>query len=314
MRRRRYARIIASYVLSLLVTIALLVMWVIYVVTSASTISALAQRAGSGSAAPHWAMLWTGVTLLALVIGGLTYQLALAIGARSYSHKQEQFVSNITHEMKSPLAAIKLHAQTLQQEDVTPAERDRSVAFILQQVDRMGTLVDNVLESSRLMARKTLLHLEPVALEPFFDAYFAEMRSHVEGRGVRLHAEVRTSAVVMATSEALRRIMTNLIDNAVRFSARGGEVRCRVDDQRTIVCIEVEDDGIGIPGNELSKIFDRFYQIGREISGRRKGTGLGLSIVMGLVKEMRGTVTAFSHEGRPGARFVVTLPVHGGRE
>ncbi len=310
MRRRRYARIIAAYVLSLLVTVALLVMWIIYVVISASTITTLEQRIGTPSAAPHWTMLWTGVVLLVLVIGGLTYQLALAIGARSYSHKQEEFVSNITHEMKSPLAAIKLHAQTLQQ-DMTAAERARSVAFILQQVDRMGTLVDNVLESSRLVARKKLLHLEPVALAPFFDAYFAEMRSQVEGRGIRLHAEVRTSAVVMATAEALRRVMTNLIDNAVRFSARGGEVRCRVDDERDVVRIELEDDGIGIPRNELAKVFDRFYQIGREISGRRKGTGLGLSIVLGLVREMKGEVTAFSQEGRSGARFVVTLPVAG---
>ena len=87
---------------------------------------------------------------------------------------------------------------------------------------------------------------------------------------MRLRAEVRTSAVVMATTEALRRVLTNLIDNAVRFSARGGEVRCRVDDLARRVRIEVEDDGIGIPGNELPKVFDRFYQIGREISGRRE--------------------------------------------
>ena len=152
--------------LSLLVTITLLVMWVVYVVTSASTINALAQRVGRRPRRRTGRAVG-GVALFALVIGGLTYQLALAIGARNYSSKQEQFVSNITHEMKSPLAAIKLHAQTLQQEDVTPAERERSVTFILQQVERMGALVDNVLESSRLMARKTLLHLEPVALAPF---------------------------------------------------------------------------------------------------------------------------------------------------
>lgn len=310
---RRSTRLIVSYVLSLAVTIALLVVWVVYVVTSASTINSLAQRAGSTAETPYWTVLWGGVALFALVIGGLSYQLALAVGARNYSRKQEQFVSNITHEMKSPLAAIKLHAQTLQQEDVTPAERERSVTFILQQVDRMGTLVDNVLESSRLIARKRLLHLEPVALAPFLEAYFGEMRAQVEGRGVRLHAEVRTAAVVLATAEALRRVLTNLIDNAVRFSARGGEVRCRVDDFPDGVHIEVEDDGEGIPGSELPKIFDRFYQIGREISGRRGGTGLGLSIVLGLVQEMKGSVRAFSHDGRPGTRFVVTLPLHRGR-
>ena len=139
--------------LSLVVTIGLLVLWVIYVLLSASTITELAQRAGSTSDTPYWSVLWSGVVLFMLVIGGLTFQLALALGARRYSSRQEEFVSNITHEMKSPLAAIKLHAQTLQQGDVTDGERQRSVKFILQQVDRMGSLVDNVLESSRLMNR-----------------------------------------------------------------------------------------------------------------------------------------------------------------
>jgi signal transduction histidine kinase len=102
--------------------------------------------------------------------------------------------------------------------------------------------------------------------------------------------------------------MTNLVENAVRFSHKGGEIRCRVDDAGGTVRIAVEDDGIGIPRHELPKIFDRFYQIGKEISGRRGGTGLGLAIVAALVKEMHGEVRAMTFEGRPGTRFVVTLP------
>jgi signal transduction histidine kinase len=313
MPRRKTTRLIVSYVLSLVVTIGLLVYWIIYVLMSASRINDLAQRVGSTSDTPHWTVLWTGVALFVLVAGGLTYQLALAVGARNYSRKLDVFVSNITHEMKSPVAAIKLHAQTLQQDDVTTADRERSVTFILQQAERMGSLVDNVLESSRLVARKKLLHLEPVELAPFFESYFHEVRGHVEGRGVRLDVRLDTKAVVMATAEAMRRIMTNLIDNAVRFSSRGGEIRCLVSDEPQTVRIEVQDDGVGIPRGDLSKVFDRFYRIGREISGRRGGTGLGLSIVLGLVKEMKGTVKAFSQEGRPGTRFVVTLPIYGGR-
>jgi signal transduction histidine kinase len=278
-----------------------------------STINELAQRVGARGDTSHVWVLVVGCTLFVVVIGGLTFQLAQALGARNYSRKLDEFVSNITHEMKSPLAAIKLHAQTLQQPDVTGEELQRSVGFILQQVDRMGALVDNVLESSRLIARKKRISLEPVRLRPFFDSYFQEVRGHVEARGVRLRVDGATDAVVLATAEALRRVMTNLIENAVRFSARGGEVRCRVSDDRSQVSIEVEDDGIGIPRSDLSKVFDRFYQIGREISERRGGTGLGLSIVLGLVKEMKGSVTAFSQDGRPGTRFVVRLPVAGGR-
>lgn len=178
----------------------------------------------------------------------------------------------------------------------------------------MDTLVDNMLESSRLAARKKRTDTEPVALASFFATYFDHARTAVEGRGVQLSVDVRTNASVVTTTDALQRVMTNLIDNAVRFSARGGEVRCLVRDEDHRVHIEVQDEGIGIPRAELKKVFDRFYQIGREISGRRGGTGLGLSIVSGLVREMRGSVRAEPNAGRPGTTFVVTLPAVRGQQ
>ena len=306
---KRSKEIVISYALTLGITVALLVGWVIYVLQSISKINELASRVGGPGETYHWFVLAIGCALFTLVIVGVTLQLAHALAERRYSRKQEEFLSNITHEMKSPLAAAKLHAQTLQEDDLSHDERRHSVSKVLQQIDRMGELVDNVLESSRLLARKKAVELEPVSLERFLPPYFEETRTSVEAQGVRLVAHFETRAVVMATSEVLRRVMTNLIDNAVRFSARGGEVRVNVHDLSQRVRIEVEDDGVGIPKTELRKIFDRFYQIGAEISDRRKGTGLGLSIVSGLVREMKGSVRAFSQEGRPGTRFVVELPM-----
>jgi signal transduction histidine kinase len=311
-RRKRFASIIVVYVASLVVAIALLVSWIVYVLRSVSTINTMAQRVGGTGETYHWIVLGLGCTLVGLIIVGLTFQLAHAIGERNYSQRQDEFVSNITHELKSPLAAIKLHAQTLEEPGVSATDLDRSVRFILQQVVRMETLVDNVLESSRLVARKQRTPLRPIDLQPFFMTYFEEVRTSVESRGMVLTTRVDTTACVLGTAESLRRVMTNLMENAVRFSSRGGEIRCCVVDDRGIVRIEVEDDGVGIPRHELSKVFDRFHQIGREISGRRGGTGLGLSIVAGLVKEMNGRVRALATDGRPGARFEITLPVFGG--
>lgn len=311
MSRRRSVRIITIYVLSLVITISLLVVWVVYVVRSAATVSELVGRVGVSRGPVHWVVLAVGCTLLFLIIGGLTYQLAEALAARRYSLKQEQFVSNITHEMRSPLAAIKLHAQTLERDGLPDEQRRRSVAFVLEEAERMGVLVDNVLESSRLSRRKKHLDLEPVSLPKFLAGYLEAARARVEAQGLNLRVSGETRAVVRATPEALERVMTNLLDNAVHFSHRGGEVRCRLADGPGKVTIEVEDDGIGIPKSELGKIFDRFYQIGREWSGRRKGTGLGLSIVSGLVAEMKGSVKAFNQEDRPGTRFVVELPAVG---
>jgi signal transduction histidine kinase len=287
-RPRRFARIIVVYVASLVITVAMLVWWIIAVLPY------------------HWAVLTGGSVLLGLLIVGLTFQLAHALGERNYARRQEEFVSNVTHEMKSPLAAIKLHAQTLEQ--IAPAGEQQSVQFILQSVSRMETLVDNVLESSRLVSKKHQEPLSPMPLRPFFTSYFDEVRRTVEGRGLTFAAAVDTQATVLASDEGLRRVMTNLVENAVRFSHKGGEIRCRVEDAEGRVRIQVEDDGIGIPRHELPKIFDRFYQIGKEISGRRGGTGLGLAIVAALVKEMNGEVKAMTFEGKPGTRFVVTLP------
>jgi|CXWL01.1.fsa_nt_gi two-component system phosphate regulon sensor histidine kinase PhoR len=314
MARRRSTPIIASYVVSLVVTIGLLVVWVVYVTRASARINELVQNSAPGRlvavAEPPWVLLIVGCVLFLLVIVGLTYQLAETVAARRYSAKQEEFVANITHEMKSPLAAIKLHAQTLQQDDVPVADQGRSLDFILDQVNRLGALVDNILESSRLVRRRQLLDLRPVPLAPLLARYAEAADDQFQGSDVRLTFSGSTDATVLATDDAIERVLTNLLDNAMRFSQPGGEVRCRVRDQKSTVVLEVEDDGIGIPKKELPKIFDRFYQIRRERGGRAwgSGSGLGLYIVSGLVREMRGKVRAYSHEGRSGTRFVVELP------
>jgi two-component system sensor histidine kinase VicK len=308
--KRSSGPLVTTYILSLVITVALLVLWVIYVVRSVNQIRAAAGRVGLSNPNTHWIILTVGAVMLGLLLGGLIYQLAQALAANRYTRKQEEFVSNITHEMKSPLAAIKLHAQTLEEPDLEPEIHDKSVAFILEQANRLGSLIDDVLESSRLLSRKKVLRLKPVELTPLLEEYLPGMAERARDRhGVALVWTLQTSATIMGSRTALERIMTNLIENAQRFSHRGGEIRCRVTDRRLVTRIVVEDDGIGIPKTDLGKVFDRFYQIGREIDGRRKGTGIGLSIVSGLVREMGGTVRAFSHEGRPGTRFVVELPI-----
>lgn len=308
MKRRRWSPIITSYGLSLLVALSLLVVWVIYVLRSISRLSEVAGRVGVSSGNFPWIVLILGCALFFVLIAAVTIQLAQNLAERRYSRKQEEFISNITHEMKSPLAAIRLHAQTLEQEGLSEAERRRSLAFILQQVERMGRLVDNVLESSRLTARKQHLELEPMHLPAFLAGYFEEAEARAESQSVELRTTIRTGAHVMADEDALHRVLDNLIDNALRYTDRGGQVRCRATDGDGAVLLEVEDDGVGIPKKDLSKIFDRFYQAARESRGRRQGSGLGLAIVSGLVREMGGTITAHSHEGRSGTRFVIELP------
>jgi len=301
--------LVTIFVLSVLATVALLVAWVLYIVRSSMRIGQLAGRVGAPGEGPlNWLLLAVGCVLFSLLIAALSYQLAQALAARRYLLKQDEFISNITHELKSPLAAIRLHAQTLEHPGLDADERRRSTRFILQQAERMGTLIDNVLESSRLMVRRQRLELAPLALADFLVDYLERERPRVEARGVRLTERLDTGATVLASEEALQRVLDNLLDNAARFSEPGGEVRIHVADDRDRVAIEVEDDGVGIPRSELKRIFDRFYQVRRAGGAGGTGSGLGLSIVYGLVLEMGGEVKALSQEGRPGARFRVELP------
>ena len=309
MARTRSLQIVSVYIFSLLLALALLVVWVVYVVQSASRIDELvADRMGTTVGNAPWIVLAVGCALSFLLIIGLTSQLANTFAERRYARKQEEFISNMTHEMKSPIAAIKLHAQTLQAGVDGDATDARSLAFILQQADRMAEMVDDVLESSRLVARKRRLDLEPVDLYDFLAIYLPEARAQVERHGVHLVSRLMAAPTVMATEEALRRVLDNLLDNAARFSEDGGEVRLSLREEGSSTILEVADDGLGIPKKELAKIFDRFYQASHSNDGRRRGTGLGLSIVSGLVREMRGSIRAYSQEGRPGTRFRIVLP------
>lgn len=307
MRPRRHVTV-ATYVVSLVIAVALLVVWVVYVVRSGTRIEELAGRAGVRGGDVPWVVLVTGCLLLFLLIGGLTYQLAQALAAVRTLRTQEEFLANVTHELKSPLAAIKLHAQTLEHSTLPEEARRRSTTLVVEQVSRMERLVDNVLESSRLVGRKRRLELQPVALGPFLADYFADVGPRLEARGLHLATHGASDATVMATPDALFRVLENLLDNAARHSRPGAEVRCRVADGPATTTLEVEDDGVGIPKRELPRVFDRFYRGQDSAALPGSGSGLGLAIVSELVSEMRGRVHAFSQEGRPGARFVVELP------
>jgi len=297
------------YLAALAMTTALLVFWVVVVQRFTTEINQMLSKLGVEWNQFHWFIQSTGAGLFFLVIVALTYLLAVTLAERRYSRKQEEFLSNITHELKTPVAAIKLHGQTLEQDDLEAEDRKLSVGFILKEAERVDSLVDNLLESSRLLAGGGGDgDLRPVDLRQFFREYQEAVVGRFDLRKVDLTFEVQSRSVVMATTEALRRIMDNLIGNAVRFTEDGGEIVVGVRDGGDGAEIIVADTGVGIPKRELPRIFGRFYRLRREIETRRHGTGLGLAIVRSLVEELRGQIRAFSREDRPGTRFEIRLP------
>jgi signal transduction histidine kinase len=295
------------YVLAIAMTTALLVFWVLVVDRFNIEINQLISNLTVEWNHFHWFIQSTGAALIFLTLLALTFLLAVTLGERRYSGKRDELLSNITHELRTPVAAIKLHAQTLQQDDLTGDQRRQSVDHVLRESDRVSHLVDDLLETSRQLSRTT--ELRPIRLAEFFRAYQDQVKQRFDLSKVDIHFEIHSRSVVMATTASLERIMDNLIANALRFTDAGGEILCRVIDSRQSAEIIVTDNGVGIPRGELGRIFDRFYQLRRQLGGRPvHGTaGLGLAIVRALVEDMRGKIRAVSGEAA-GARFEIRLP------
>ena len=228
--------------------------------------------------------------------------------------KQDSFIDSVTHELKSPLASIKLCLQTLEREGIPEEKRERLRNMMMEDVDRLSSFIDDVLQASRLAH-------DDVALMSFEDVPLATFAQHlVEHTAARL--KLPDGAITVSIPEALTAhtdraaleiVLRNLVDNAAKYSRDPVQITVRAREEGKVTILEVEDRGIGIPRGELKRIFQRFYRAPSEGVRKRKGIGLGLFVVSALVRNLGGTVEARSEGEGHGSTFVVRLPVHAPR-
>ncbi|HNQ24804.1 MAG TPA: ATP-binding protein [Phycisphaerae bacterium] len=229
--------------------------------------------------------------------------------ARTLQVKSD-FVVNASHELRTPLAAIRAAVDTLLSLGAD-SEREgarRWLEVIARHCRRLEDLVRDLLDLSRLESGATRLEPAPFPVEAVLAEMGERLHEQLAGRKLHWHAEVAPECqAVMANERLLRLILDNLVDNAVKFTPDGGRiaVSCRPEPGGFVLC--VEDTGCGIPPEEQSRVFERFYQVARSRSGAQRGTGLGLSIVRHAVAALGGTVTLESVVGQ-GTRITVRVP------
>ncbi len=221
---------------------------------------------------------------------------------------RRDFVSNVSHELKTPLTAIHGYVETLLEPGpMNRKTRRRFLRKIRKQSARLGALVSDLLTLSRIESSGGAPH-NVVDLRSQVDEVLGLLRPTGEARGLRLLADCPDRTVhVRGEEEALRQALSNLVDNALKYSADGGRivVRLQADDGRAVV--EVEDEGPGIAAEHLDRIFERFYRVDRARSRELGGTGLGLSIVKNVAQRHGGGVEVESERGR-GSVFRFWLP------
>jgi signal transduction histidine kinase len=226
--------------------------------------------------------------------------------AKRIEAMRRDFVADASHEMKTPIASIQAVAETLEMAVLDDPEAvPRFMSTLLLEIRRLSALVQDLLDLARLEGRPP--ERSVVSLTKVVEQEAARVRPEADEKGLGVREEIALGVMVAGSPEDLSLALRNLLDNALRYTHEGEvSVRLWVEDGHAKV--EVADTGPGIPGKDLSRIFERFYRVDRARSRETGGTGLGLSIVRHVVEQHNGWVQVESELGR-GSRFVLTVPI-----
>ncbi len=227
---------------------------------------------------------------------------------RAAEKARRDFVANVSHELRTPVTAILGWAEALAQErdDLPPHVHDM-VDAIDRNARRLGLLIEDVLQLSRIEARRADLPVEVEALGSLVDEVVARHASRAEQQGIELRVEVGEELEAEVNAEAFEHALGNLVDNALKYTARGGCVVVGAEARGEGVDVWVKDTGIGIAGVHHPRIFERFYRVDAGRDRAVGGTGLGLALVKHLCRAMRADVLLESEPGK-GSTFTIRLP------
>ena len=222
---------------------------------------------------------------------------------------RKEFVANISHELRTPLTSIKGFVQTLRDGAISdPKDSLRFLEIIERHTDRLNRLIDDLMDLSQIESGKIEMNMQSVELPEVINRVVSDFNEIADQKQQRLKVNIPPDLPpVLADEERIETVLTNLVDNAIKYTPDYGEITVSAFVKNDGVQIEVADTGMGIPPKDLPRIFERFYRVNKGRSRELGGTGLGLSIVKHIVEAHGGTVTVESKVGR-GSRFTFTLP------
>ena len=258
----------------------------------------------------YWILLSAGSTIFVCILLGIVFYLRLSIQQINLSRRQSNFIDSVTHELKSPIASLKLYLQTLNRRQVTEAQRLDFYRSMLADVERLDRLINHLLEAARLERTKTPVDSETISLGDVIQHAIqaACQRYNVPTESVTSQVEMLET---VGSLPDMNMLIGNIIDNAVKYSSSPPTVEVQLDriPNRDWWRLKVIDNGPGIPRAFRRKVFGRFYRVGSELERSKPGTGLGLFIVHTLVRRLGGKIQILDAPTGPGTQIIVQIPL-----
>jgi len=248
------------------------------------------------------------ILICALLAGGflITWQ---AIRHIKDARQKTTFVSNVSHELKTPLTSIRMYAELLQEGRVKDAAKQKKyLEVIVDESQRLTRLVNNVLDFSRIEQSRKKYHLVQIELPGFLNHFIDAHRVRLEKAGLDIQNHTSNKeCTATADRDAIEQVLLNLIDNTVKYAASGKEIQFILDRQEEFCRVQIRDRGPGVPAGQRQKIFEKFHRVDDTLTAQQPGSGLGLSIAQKILRDMHGDLLYEECQGG-GSCFVVLLP------
>lgn len=258
----------------------------------------------------HGILLFLGVLLLGLIISGVGLNTLFLVREIRRNEQHDAFINAVTHELKTPVASIRLYLETLQARTVTEDKRQEFYRTMLDDSDRLLGTIEQILRTGRVGPSRRRLNLSPIDLGTVVEVSLTRIRNLYKVPPEALSYRPGAPVSILGDLDEVQAAVSNLLENAVKFS--GSEVQVSVNIEQLdnkYVSLRVRDQGAGIPKTELKRIFKRFHRVPGPLATRVKGTGLGLYIVRSVAKRHGGRVWAESEGPGHGSTFLLQFPI-----
>lgn len=256
------------------------------------------------------ALLVFGIVFFALIITGLVLNTTFLLREIRRNEQHDAFLNAVTHELKTPIASIKLYLETLKTRKLSDEKREEFYDVMLADNNRLLTTVEQILQASRTKEKQRRLNITEIDLNKFLEeaAKIVQTRHNLDETAIKLTG-TSDELKISGDRAELQTAFINLLDNAVKYSPEHPKISVRVKNSSDKkVQIFIKDNGIGLDSGELKRIFKRFYRVGNLSTQEKKGTGLGLFIVKSIIQKHGGKISADSRGEGKGSTFIVQLP------